>query len=361
MIVNTQDAGYSATKQSTQEYVVPFDLSKPVYPDTIQIHVSELDFSSKATTRKAFKQDEVICNIKGITDGVKRWTSVQFGRNRHIELNSELVYMNHSCEPSVKLDCEKQQIIAMKELKVGDELCFFYPSPVYPDLIKVEESLQDFSSKAVTLKKFAAGEKVCDIVGITEGFKVWTSVQFGENRHIELNSELNHSCDPSIRIDPEEQAIYALKDLNVNDELSFFYPSPVYEDLISIHINEKEFSSKATIKKEFKKDQVICEIKGITESIKRWTSVQFGANRHIELNSELVYMLGMKLHFSIQGEFLYTLTFSTEWDMSQGFDCWCGATTCLKSIRGAKHVPESKISKFYFAPHILELLNERQL
>ncbi|KAI8895795.1 hypothetical protein BC833DRAFT_136606 [Globomyces pollinis-pini] len=246
--------------------------------------------------------------------------------------------MNHSCEPSVKLDCEKQQIIAMKELKVGDELCFFYPStewdmsqpfdcwcqsslclktisgaknipksklnnfhftkhivdllkerdqlnyykpysgaPVYPDLIKVEESLQDFSSKAVTLKKFTAGEKVCDIVGITEGFKVWTSVQFGENRHIELNSELvymNHSCDPSIRIDPEEQAIYALKDLNVNDELSFFYPS-------------------------------------------------------------------------------------TEWEMSQPFDCWCHSTNCLKNINGSKSIPASLRTKFYFAPHIERLFDDR--
>ena len=36
--------------------------------------------------------------------------------------------MNHSCEPSVFVDTSRKQLIALKDLKSGDEVTFFYPS-----------------------------------------------------------------------------------------------------------------------------------------------------------------------------------------------------------------------------------------
>ena len=48
--------------------------------------------------------------------------------DRHVELNSDLVYLNHSCDPTVLIDAENFKVLAAKDLKQGTELAFFYPS-----------------------------------------------------------------------------------------------------------------------------------------------------------------------------------------------------------------------------------------
>lgn len=60
----------------------------------------------------------------------KRWSTVQVSKSRHIELNSALVYMNHSCDPSLEIDTDMMEVRVSKtrDLKVGEELNFFYPS-----------------------------------------------------------------------------------------------------------------------------------------------------------------------------------------------------------------------------------------
>lgn len=47
-----------------------------------------------------------------------------------MELNSALMYMNHSCAPSLEIDTDMMEIRVSKtrDLKAGDELSFFYPS-----------------------------------------------------------------------------------------------------------------------------------------------------------------------------------------------------------------------------------------
>ncbi|KAL2265480.1 hypothetical protein VTJ83DRAFT_6580 [Remersonia thermophila] len=57
------------------------------------------------------------------------YATVQMGRDKHLDLNSDLLYINHSCEPSLIFDMAAMNIIAgPKGLKPGDELTFFYPS-----------------------------------------------------------------------------------------------------------------------------------------------------------------------------------------------------------------------------------------
>ncbi|KAF8536510.1 hypothetical protein BDD12DRAFT_918321 [Trichophaea hybrida] len=49
--------------------------------------------------------------------------------NTHVELNSDLIYINHSCRPSLEFDIEKMEIlVGPRGLKEGDELTYFYPS-----------------------------------------------------------------------------------------------------------------------------------------------------------------------------------------------------------------------------------------
>lgn len=47
-----------------------------------------------------------------------------------MELNSALMYMNHSCAPSLEIDMDMMEIRVSKDknLSAGDELTFFYPS-----------------------------------------------------------------------------------------------------------------------------------------------------------------------------------------------------------------------------------------
>ncbi|EPE03785.1 galactose-proton symport [Ophiostoma piceae UAMH 11346] len=57
------------------------------------------------------------------------YATVQVGRNQHINLNSDLLYINHSCEPSLLFDMSSRNVwVGPKGLKPGDELTFFYPS-----------------------------------------------------------------------------------------------------------------------------------------------------------------------------------------------------------------------------------------
>ncbi|KAL1304939.1 hypothetical protein AAFC00_003851 [Neodothiora populina] len=61
---------------------------------------------------------------------IKLYSTVQVSRSAHIELNSALLYLNHSCSPSLEIDTEKMEVRVVKDrdLNEGDELSFFYPS-----------------------------------------------------------------------------------------------------------------------------------------------------------------------------------------------------------------------------------------
>ena len=64
--------------------------------------------------------------IDGVTPAdTAVWTSVQTSETTHIELNSDLVYTNHSCDPSVVFDMDRMEVrvVGGKGLEVGDEVC----------------------------------------------------------------------------------------------------------------------------------------------------------------------------------------------------------------------------------------------
>ena len=79
---------------------------------------------------KPFKPGDVISRFHaGSFSSHATYLTVQVGVNRHITLQPEfLQYINHSCEPNVLFDTTSMRVICLKELNVGDELTFFYPS-----------------------------------------------------------------------------------------------------------------------------------------------------------------------------------------------------------------------------------------
>jgi hypothetical protein len=81
------------TPQITTDYFIPFS-SAPVYPDLLCVVQGKEAFSTRLIIKKTFAKEDVICEIKGFkfVDS-KSWTTVQVAKDRHIELNSELVYL----------------------------------------------------------------------------------------------------------------------------------------------------------------------------------------------------------------------------------------------------------------------------
>src|SRR5215208_1912229 len=79
-------------------------------------------------TKQAYKRGEMICEIptEKVVNEANRYT-VQIGRDRHTEVG-KLSALNHSCDPNVILDTENLQMIARRDIEVGEELSFFYPA-----------------------------------------------------------------------------------------------------------------------------------------------------------------------------------------------------------------------------------------
>jgi hypothetical protein len=78
----------------------------------------------------SFTAGDIICDF-GAAAILKTPTylTVQTGVQEHIHLKPEfLKFTNHSCDPNVFFDTQVMQLMALKEIKPGDEFTFFYPS-----------------------------------------------------------------------------------------------------------------------------------------------------------------------------------------------------------------------------------------
>ena len=77
-----------------------------------------------------FQPGDVINPFKAKeTHSTPSYLTVQVDTNKHIMLDPVfLQYINHSCDPNVFFDTTSMFVIALKEIRPGDELTFFYPS-----------------------------------------------------------------------------------------------------------------------------------------------------------------------------------------------------------------------------------------
>ncbi|KAK0446650.1 hypothetical protein EV421DRAFT_1790506 [Armillaria borealis] len=99
----------------------------------VQVQLGE--YKSFLKSLKAFEEGEVIASLDGATKAPKSYRTVQcgLGPEDHIELNSDFVYVNHSCEPNTAFDLSSPNpadwhIRALRRIEAGDALGFFYPS-----------------------------------------------------------------------------------------------------------------------------------------------------------------------------------------------------------------------------------------
>ena len=103
----------------------------PPLSDLAQVVHGNGDFSSKLISLVDRNPGEVLAKIEGTISASQRaYTSVQVSEDADIELNSDLVFCNHSCSPSVLFDMANVEVRVAgdKPLKKGEDVTFFYPS-----------------------------------------------------------------------------------------------------------------------------------------------------------------------------------------------------------------------------------------
>ncbi|KAI9802637.1 MAG: hypothetical protein M1825_002659 [Sarcosagium campestre] len=104
---------------------------QPSHPGLIRVHNNPGNFTSGATSLVDLPPGALFVRITTATPASKAaYSSVQISAEAHIELNSDLIYCNHSCDPSLIFDMEalEVRVVENKPLRVGDQLSFFYPS-----------------------------------------------------------------------------------------------------------------------------------------------------------------------------------------------------------------------------------------
>lgn len=89
-------------------------------------------FASRSLSLVTLPAGALFARITSPTPATVAYSSVQAGRDLHIELNCDLVYINHSCDPTLIFDMQRWEVRVNPDrasgLKPGDELTFFYPS-----------------------------------------------------------------------------------------------------------------------------------------------------------------------------------------------------------------------------------------
>ncbi|MCJ1391632.1 hypothetical protein MMC18_004497 [Xylographa bjoerkii] len=91
---------------------------------------SSKTFSSYCTSLVSLPPGSLFARLTGLTPATQSYSSVQASRTLHIELNSNLLYIDHSCAPSLDFDMERFEVRVARDrpLRKGDKLTFFYPS-----------------------------------------------------------------------------------------------------------------------------------------------------------------------------------------------------------------------------------------
>ncbi|KIR51452.1 hypothetical protein I315_06151 [Cryptococcus gattii Ru294] len=115
---------------------------QPTHPDLFRVEFTaskglEEGYASRLVALRDFAPNGLIAPLTNISLAPeKAYSSVQFGTGPrdHLELNSDLLFMNHSCSPTTEVHLppfrpnEWGVYATSKGLKKGESLEFFYPS-----------------------------------------------------------------------------------------------------------------------------------------------------------------------------------------------------------------------------------------
>lgn len=146
-------------------------------------------------------------------------------------------------------------------------------------IAEVRQKVSNEQNALFALRPYQPGEIIADFsAGTIAAEPTYLTVQVGVDKHITLQPEflqyINHSCDPNVFFNTTTMELVALKELQPEEELTFFYPS-------------------------------------------------------------------------------------TEWSMTQPFNCYCGSEKCIQEISGAAYLSKQVQEKYRFTDFIQQQLAQK--
>ena len=92
------------------------------------------------------------------------------------------------------------------------------------------QKLSNGQNALFATQSFQPGEVIADFsAGTIAAEPTYLTVQVGIHKHITLQPEflqyINHSCDPNVFFNTTTMQLVALKELQQQEEMTFFYPS----------------------------------------------------------------------------------------------------------------------------------------
>ncbi|KAL8750488.1 MAG: hypothetical protein Q9199_007032 [Rusavskia elegans] len=104
---------------------------QPSHPELIKVHRIDGQYRSYSTSLVSLPAGSLFSPIRNhffIKD--RTLSTVEAANGMHIDLNSDLFYVNHSCTPSLEYDVSRMEVRVSRDrdLHEDDLLTFFYPS-----------------------------------------------------------------------------------------------------------------------------------------------------------------------------------------------------------------------------------------
>ena len=103
----------------------------PDWDRLLEVKRSEGSFRTGAASKVDLPPGALFARLTGLQQhSPQTYSSVQAGRDWHVELNSDVGFVNHSCDPTLEWHMDKFEIRVRRDrpLKKGETLSFFYPS-----------------------------------------------------------------------------------------------------------------------------------------------------------------------------------------------------------------------------------------
>jgi hypothetical protein len=147
------------------------------------------------------------------------------------------------------------------------------------EIAEVRQKISNEQHALFALRSYKAGDIIADFsAGTISSEPTYLTVQIDVDKHITLSPEflqyINHSCDPNVFFNTTTMQLVALKEVGIEEEMTFFYPS-------------------------------------------------------------------------------------TEWEMTQSFNCYCGCAACIGEIKGAAFLNNEITSQYRFTDFIQRQLAKR--
>jgi hypothetical protein len=93
-----------------------------------KVLIYQISQTSYLVVEKPFKKGEHIATFNITEYCEPAWCTIQVSKDKHVNIVEPLLYMNHSCNPSVNIDTSKGLVISNRDLSEGDAVTYFYPS-----------------------------------------------------------------------------------------------------------------------------------------------------------------------------------------------------------------------------------------